>query len=66
MEHPLLNITSDNKARKHWHNLEAELSKEDLCPNCHKGVLVQKIAFAAYNDDSVTYGECNHCGYQTL
>lgn len=52
--------------RKHWHNLEAELSKEDLCSNCRKGVLVQKIAFDSYSDDSATYGECNHCGYQTL
>jgi hypothetical protein len=57
-----MDITQD---RKHYHNLESELSKEDLCPHCGKGVLVPQIAFASYSDESASYGKCNRCGYTT-
>lgn len=47
--------------RKGWHN--AELSKEDLCPACNKGVLVPKTSFDPVTDESYPYGECNRCGH---
>ena len=53
-----MNITDE---RKSWHN--AELSKDDLCPACNKGVLVPKVSFDAANDDSYIYAQCSTCEY---
>jgi hypothetical protein len=62
------NITEDRKA---WHNLEANLGKEErpnICPECKKGILIPRVSFDPANDDSYHYGECDNpdCRYTTL
>lgn len=55
------NITEE---RKSWHN--AELSKEDLCPACNKGLLLPKSSYDVRNDDVYYWAECSlNCGYKT-
>lgn len=40
-----------------------DLSKDDLCPSCNKGVLVPKSIPDIQNDEFHYYSECQLCGH---
>jgi hypothetical protein len=54
--------------RKAWHNLEAQLSKEEspnICQECKKGLILPAMISDRDNDEVYYWGECNNpdCRY---
>ena len=55
-------ITED---RRHWHNLEAELSNKqrpNICPECKEGVLITTYRYAG--DETGYIGKCDNCDHE--